>query len=510
MNIDDTGVDTEGVLTGRKAGPKASSVPALDLAWLKHVDPDQRVASFVERYCRLTLGGKARSNVKLFEYQRELLSGLTAPGHARRAYVQMPKKNAKSFLGSAIGLARLVSEEGAEVYSLAHTFDQAKIIWNTSRRMVELDPELSESVIVYKDYLWYPPTNGVFRPLPGNWRAQHGLNPSTVLFDEIHTQRDDEAWEAMSLAMGTREEPLMCGFTTPGVDQVSLAKTLYDYGKSAQDSDFFFRVFEPYEAECDYKDEQTWFEANPALGKFLSLSDMRAAIKVTPEATFRRFRLGQWWASGDEALVNSNIWDALQQAPESSIGGTKESVVLALNVNFRGNSAALMAVSVSDTTPVLRTLAIWTPSKQAGSLWKVSKYDVMDVVEQAFSNYRVRRFYVNPPYWEAELLLWQARYGVRRVQKFPMYSRSRMVSPTTSFQAAVSGAGLMHDHDERVRQQVTSVGVSTSEAGDSMLPSEISGVYVEAAFAAAVAYWGSLMYKRTMPRFLGGADEIVA
>lgn len=60
----------------------------------------------------------------------------------RRAYIEVPRGNAKSTLSSAIGLYMHAAdgEGGAEAYSLATTRDQARIVFGDAQAMARASP----------------------------------------------------------------------------------------------------------------------------------------------------------------------------------------------------------------------------------------------------------------------------------------------------------------------------------------------------------------------------------
>jgi phage terminase large subunit-like protein len=66
----------------------------------------------------------------------------------RRSYIEVPRGNAKSTLSSAVGLYMLAAdrEGGAEVYSLATTRDQARIVFGDAQTMARLSPGFQEPV----------------------------------------------------------------------------------------------------------------------------------------------------------------------------------------------------------------------------------------------------------------------------------------------------------------------------------------------------------------------------
>ena len=58
----------------------------------------------------------------------------------REAYIEVPRKNAKSTLSSGVALFMLSAdgEHGAEVYSAATTRDQARIVFDDAKAMAEI------------------------------------------------------------------------------------------------------------------------------------------------------------------------------------------------------------------------------------------------------------------------------------------------------------------------------------------------------------------------------------
>ena len=113
---------------------------------------------------------------------------------------------------------------------------------------------------------------------------------------------------------GTRWQAMLLAITTAGYDLETICGEKYLYGKKVLsgeivDPTFFMRWWEPAKADCDYRDEAVWFEANPSLGKFLHTKDLRALVAKTPEHVVRRYRLNQWTASRD-AWLPFGAWDA--------------------------------------------------------------------------------------------------------------------------------------------------------------------------------------------------------
>jgi phage terminase large subunit-like protein len=281
----------------------------------------------MEAFCRHSKGEWAGQPLRLAPWQRVLVNELMAtdPSGRRRhriGYIGLPRKNGKSTLGAALALYGLIAdgEPGAEVYSVAGDRRQAEIVFEEAKRMVAAEPELA-SVIKIARYHLAGPDHSIYRVLSADAALQQGLNPSFVIFDEVHVQPNEALWDAMTLGSGTRRQPLIIGLTTAGYDEATLAYRLYEYGKNIEarivvDSTFFFRWYEA-PAAAPYRDPATWALANPALlGKaaFLKADDFEAAARTTTEAPFRRFRLNQW-TQAEELWLPAGAWEAAY-APE--------------------------------------------------------------------------------------------------------------------------------------------------------------------------------------------------
>jgi phage terminase large subunit-like protein len=124
--------------------------------------------------------------------------------------------------------------------------------------------------------------------------------------------------------MGTRAQPQVFAISTAGYDRNSILWELYAHACQVRDGLVEDPTFLPilYEAakDADWTDETVWASANPALGDFRSLDEMRvmaARAKSIPaqQNTFRRLYLNQWTEQA-ERWLDMATWD-LGQGPVS-------------------------------------------------------------------------------------------------------------------------------------------------------------------------------------------------
>lgn len=228
-----------------------------------------------------------------------------------------------SEIAAAIALYMLFGdgEPGAEVYSAAADRDQAAIVFNTAAAMVRQSKGLLKrcKIIDSQKRIVIPGTNSFWRVLSAEAYTKHGLNPHCVIFDELHAQPNRDLWDVLTTGFGAREQPLLVAITTAGYDRNSICYEQYDYARRVsageiEDPTYFSAVYEVPAEEEDWRDERVWKAANPALGDFRSLDELRqmaARAENVPalQNTFRRLYLNQW-TEQSERWIDMEAWDA--------------------------------------------------------------------------------------------------------------------------------------------------------------------------------------------------------
>jgi phage terminase large subunit-like protein len=429
----------------------------------------------VEAYCRVTKDSYAApvgALLKVRPWTRQLIGHLYARRpdgrlRHRQGLVGLPRKNVKSTTGAGLGLGGLVlGAEGSEIYSCAADKDQARIVFGTARRMVELDPELSELLKLYRDAIEYRTTGSVYRVLSAEAFTKEGLNPNTVLFDEVHAQPNRELWDVMALASGARRDPLMIGITTAGVrtdstGQDSLAYGLYQYGRRVASGEIadpsFFMAWWEAAPNADHRDPQTWRDANPGYGDFIDPEDFASSVLRTPEPEFRTKRCNQWVSTAATWLPHGAWAECLDERPIPNLA----EVVLAFDGSFSNDSTALVAVEVGDV-PHIDVAACWERPPDADTSWRVPIVDVEQAIRQACRRWQVREIVCDPFRWARTYQALEAEN--LPVTEFPQ-SPQRMVPATQRFYEAVLNAGLTHSGDPRLARHIDNAVLKVDARG---------------------------------------------
>jgi len=458
---------------------------------------------FAEAVCRVTkdsVAAPAGELLHLRDWQKELLNHALArrpDGRMKHrvALIGMARKNGKSALAASMGLSALtLGGNGSEIYSCAADRDQARIVFGTAKRMVELDPELSSMFTLYRDVIEYKDKGSVYRALSAEAYTKEGLNPSPiVIFDEVHAQPNRELWDVMSLAGGARSDSLLLGITTAGVKtqangQDSLAYSLYQYGQKLVkgelvDPSFFFAWWEPKNPEADHRDKQLWIESNPGFADIVDAEDFESAVLRTPEAEFRTKRTN-CFVSTATAWLPTGSWEALIDTERTPEPG--EEVILAFDGAFSNDSTALVAWLTGGDKPHLMVVGIWERPDDAEQGWHVPVAEVEQTIIDTFrnSNFQTREIVFDPARWQRTFMILDEQ-GMP-VVSYPN-SAERMVPATQKFYEAVVNQSFTHDGDERMARHITNCVTKQSSRGV-MVAKASSKRKVDAAVAAIFGY----------------------
>lgn len=460
-------------------------------------------SEFAEAVCRVTkdsVAAPAGELLHLRDWQKELLNHALARRSDGRmkhrvALIGMARKNGKSALAASMGLSALtLGGNGSEIYSCAADRDQARIVFGTAKRMVELDPELSSMFTLYRDVIEYKDKGSVYRALSAEAYTKEGLNPSPiVIFDEVHAQPNRELWDVMSLAGGARSDSLLLGITTAGVKtqangQDSLAYSLYQYGQKLVkgelvDPSFFFAWWEPNNPEADHRDKQLWIESNPGFADIVDAEDFESAVLRTPEAEFRTKRTN-CFVSTATAWLPTGSWEALIDTERTPEPG--EDVILAFDGAFSNDSTALVAWLLGGDKPHLMVVGIWERPDDAEQGWHVPVAEVEQTIIDTFrnSNFQTKEIVFDPARWQRTFMVLDEQ-GMP-VVSYPN-SAERMVPATQKFYEAVVNQSFTHDGDERMARHITNCVTKQSSRGV-MVAKASSKRKVDAAVAAIFGY----------------------
>lgn len=303
----------------------------------------------------------------------------------RSVYIEVPRKNAKSTLTSAVALFMLTidGEPGAEVYSAATTRDQAKIVFTDAQNMARRSPQFRERyhVQVGAHSIVVEPSASKFEALSAEGNTLDGLNPHFASVDELHAHKTRSVHDVLETAMGSRTQALFWKITTAGSDRSGICYEQRTYVTKILDSVFadesYFGIIYTIDEGDDWTDPKVWEKANPNYGVSVFPDDLaRLARKAmeTPAAqsSFLTKRLDVW-VNADSAWMDMRAWDECADPSLSTDDFAGEPCLVALDLASRDDMAAMMALFVK-------------PSEKGRHYYAFGKYYLPETTIEAARN----------------------------------------------------------------------------------------------------------------------------
>jgi phage terminase large subunit-like protein len=459
-------------------------------AWLTPVPQDaidrgdgDFLIRFADAFGTITkdsVAGRAGEKLILRDWQKDMLRHVFARDEDgglrhRVSLLGVARKNGKSALGSVIAAFGLmdVKTQGAEIYSVAADRNQARIVFEDTKRMI-VNSELNEYVKVYRDAILVPATNNVYRVLSADAPRHEGLSPTMVLFDELHAQPNRQLFDVMSLAQGARgKNATMIAITTAGVKteaqtgKDTIAYELYQYGqkivRGEVDDPTFFMAWYEAPQDADHREKDTWLLANPGFGDICAASDFESAVKRTPEAEFRTKRCNQW-VSSQSAWLPAGAWDELGAEFEISVD---EDYVLGFDGSYASDSTALVVCTIpkDDELPKVKLVRTW--EKNFGvddDSWRVPMDEVKQTIIEYVQRYpKVREIACDPYRWAAMLQdLDELGYPI---VEYKTNLLNLMIPATQKVFDAVVEKKLVHDGNPALSRHIDNCVIKTDHRG---------------------------------------------
>jgi|SRR5215471_6423092 len=439
----------------------------------------------------------------------------------RTCLLMMPRKNGKSELAAALAIDGLLfdHEIGAEVYSAAADREQAALVFNVAAQMLRNDAELYAQVEILDSQkrIVHRKSGSVYRAISAEAYSKHGFNASRVIYDELHAAPSRDLWDVLTSSTGARAQPLVMAISTAGYDRHSILWELYAHAKNVAEHPALDPTFLPilYEApiDADWTDERVWQAANPALGDFRSLDEMRVAFArareiPAQENVFRRLYLNQWTEQAARWLT-LDAWDACA-------GAERFGDVL---TRFRGRRC-YVGMDLSSTQDMTALVAVFPDA---------TGFDVVPCYFVPHENIRLRALRDHVPYdewarrgilvatpgnvvdYEAVrrvLLDWARAFDVREIAFDPWNATdlvtrldnvdglpcvklgqgfAALSAPTKAVEKAILARTLRHDGHPILRWNVSNVAVETDPSGNIKLSKRASTEKIDGVAALVMA-----------------------
>ncbi|MDT7522556.1 terminase large subunit [Rhodoferax sp. TBRC 17198] len=289
--------------------------------------PADNLCAFIERLPHVK-GPLASQMIVLEPWQVFILSTVfgwvksDGKRRFRRSYIEVPRGNAKSTLSSAVGLYMLAAdrEGGAEVYSLATTRDQARIVFGDAQTMARLSPGFRNrfAVNVGAHNMHVLQTGSKFEALSAEGSTLDGLNIHFGCIDELHAHKTRTVYDVVETGTGKRDNSLLWVITTAGSNRSGICYEVRSFvtkllNRVFEDDSQFGIIYGLDEGD-DWTIKDSLIKANPNWGISVReeiLVPLQAKAMQLPSAVnnFKTKHLNEW-VSADKAWMDMRAWDA--------------------------------------------------------------------------------------------------------------------------------------------------------------------------------------------------------
>lgn len=287
----------------------------------KKLSRGEKVCAFIEKYCVAPEGEHIGKPIKLLAFQRKfLLEIYDNPVGTHSAFLSIARKNGKTALIAGMLLAHLCGPEAvqnSQIVSGAQSKEQAAVVFELARKMVEMSTILSRLVRIQPSgkRLIGLSKNVLYRALSAEGKTAHGLSPILAILDEVGqvVGPTDKFVSAITSAQGAYTNPLLVAISTQAPTDADMFSTWIDAQRNAPDPRVVCHVYEA-KSDCQLDDRQAWAAANPAMGSFRSLADVEKQCKAAREMPanepeFRNLILNQR-VEAVSPFVSQSVWQS--------------------------------------------------------------------------------------------------------------------------------------------------------------------------------------------------------
>ena len=392
--------------------------------------PADNICAFIERLPHVK-GPLAGEPIALEPWQAFILTtvfGWVKPDgkrRFRRSYIEVPRGNAKSTLSSTVALYMLAAdrEGGAEVYSLATTRDQARIVFGDAQTMARRSAGFRNrfSVNVGAHNMHVLQSGSKFEALSAEGSTLDGLNIHFGCVDELHAHKTRSVYDVVETGTGKRDNSLLWVITTAGSNRAGICYEVRTFVtkllERVFEDDTQFGIIYGLDDGDDWGSEEALVKANPNWGISVRpeiLGPLQAKAMQLPSAVnnFKTKHLNEW-VNADTAWMDMRAWEACGDA--------------SLDLDAFVGQPCWIGLDLASKTDIAAMVLVFQHPEMAGAYVAFGRYYLPEDTVNASGNsqyagwMRTGRLVVTPgnvidfSWIEADLLDAASRYAVQAV-----------------------------------------------------------------------------------------------
>lgn len=267
------------------------------------------------------------------------------------------RKNSKSVnAGLFMILLMLLEPQFSEFYLCANTRDQAKIVYEETKKLIKCSPYIKDKFKIRRDYIQCTLNENVLKALSSDYNTTDGLRVSAACIDEVGAAKNSGLIESMSSGMLSVSNRLLIMISTsypnkknPFLEYTEYAKKVMD--GLVEDEKLFAMLF-----SLDEKDElsiDNFLKANPLQavlkeGREYLKSEYKKALEMGGEKldSFKCKHLNIWL---DGQTVESYIdIDDLKQCKIDNFDWSGRDVYIGLDLSMTTDNCSFSMLTEED------------------------------------------------------------------------------------------------------------------------------------------------------------------
>lgn len=314
-----------------------------------------KVIKFIEGFCKVPEGAQVGQPIRLAPFQKKFIEDIyDNPAGTRRAYLSIARKNGKSSLIAGLMLAHICGPEAvlnAQIVSGALSRDQAALVFGLAAKMIQQNQQLMQAcrIIPSKKTIIGLALNVEYKALAADGTTAHGLSPVLAILDEVGQVRGSSSpfIEAITTSQGAHASPLLIAISTSSASDADMFSIWCDDAERSGDKQVVCHVYKADDG-ADLLDEKQWKKANPGLGLFRDVADLRSQLEQASrlpsmESSARNLLLNQR-VSQETLFLSANVWRRNAGAPDPDVF-REHQVAIGLDLSARNDLTAAVAAA---------------------------------------------------------------------------------------------------------------------------------------------------------------------
>lgn len=283
-----------------------------------------KVVRFIQSFKHYT-GKCAGQNFKLEPFQLWIIYNIygfwRVEDNTRlttKVYIEMARKQGKSFLMSAIGLTELIlmGEQAQQVQVVANSYKQAQLLFQMAQILCKQKDPKKKFFKQYRDSIQMPLTHSYLEVIASDPSKADGKNSGAFIVDEFHEASDTKMYNVLLSSQGFRSNPLAIVITTAGFNLLGpcyeMRKNNIEILQGAKVDDTQFTAIYTLDEGDDWRNEAVWVKSNPNLGitttkKYIAEQIKMAINQPSNEVPVKTKTLNLWCSSSDVWITQDNL-----------------------------------------------------------------------------------------------------------------------------------------------------------------------------------------------------------